>query len=370
MDRVALHRFTYDQQRIAAQQTQQTRQRVRELNEFMASMRVNESSREPGQESTGTHHSTDHNALGILTPTDDRQRIATQQRVRELNEFMASMRAHESPREPRHEFSGTSQSTGGNTLNTPIGTGDHQDIEQGLANRQRVQELLDLTYLARANDPSGMPNQQALTDAVDMLIGMHDTDLTDLVGRNGFYVIEHLRDIGVLPSYQLAAPVQQAARNAHNDPEQLVRNLLALVTADPPLLPARHRSSSPSADRPAEAGETSAGPSGMPSQAVLTDAVGMLMGLHDVDLRDLAGSNALNVIEHLHDIQRLPSDRLAPRVRQAARDARNDPQQLVRSLLALVTADSPLLPARPRSTSSPVNRPAEAGGTSAGPRPA
>ncbi|WP_231678735.1 hypothetical protein [Ralstonia solanacearum] len=366
MDRVALHRFTYDQQRIAAQQTQQTRQRVRELNEFMASMRVNESSREPGQESTGTHHSTDHNALGILTPTDDRQRIATQQRVRELNEFMASMRAHESPREPRHEFSGTSQSTGGNTLNTPIGTGDHQDIEQGLANRQRVQELLDLTYLARANDPSGMPNQQALTDAVDMLIGMHDTDLTDLVGRNGFYVIEHLRDIGVLPSYQLAAPVQQAARNAHNDPEQLVRNLLALVTADPPLLPARHRSSSPSADRPAEAGETSAGPSGMPSQAVLTDAVGMLMGLHDVDLRDLAGSNALNVIEHLHDIQRLPSDRLAPRVRQAARDARNDPQQLVRSLLALVTADSPLLPARPRSTSSPVNRPAEAGGTSAG----
>ncbi len=314
------------------------------------------------------HHSTDHNAPSIPTPTDDRQRIATQQRVRELNEFMASMRAHESPREPRHEFSGTSQSTGGNTLNTPIGTGNHQDIAQGLANRQRVQELLDLTYLARANDPSGMPNQQALTDAVDMLIGMHDTDLTDLVGRNGFYVIEHLRDIGVLPSYQLAAPVQQAARNAHNDPEQLVRNLLALVTADPPLLPARHRSSSPSADRPAEAGGTSAGPSGMPSQAVLTDAVGMLMGLHDVDLRDLAGSNALNVIEHLHDIQRLPSDRLAPRVRQAARDARNDPQQLVLSLLTLVTADSPLLPARPRSTSSPVNRPAEAaGGTSAGP---
>nr|CBJ53358.1 conserved protein of unknown function [Ralstonia solanacearum CFBP2957] len=466
MDRAALHRFTYDQQHIATQQTEQTRQRVRELNEFMASVRVassqesagthnppdhnalgiptadqqrmatqqrvqewnafmesmraNESSLALSQEATGTHNSTDRNALGI--PTDDRQRIATQQRVRELNEFMAFVRTNESSRVPRQEPTGLpeltgrntfhtpasdhqdiergfasrqrmqelpdrtrfartnessrvpsqeptgpSESTSGNTLDTPIGAGDRRDIAQGRANRQRVQELLDLTYLARANDPSGMPNQQALTDAVDMLIGMHDTDLTDLVGRNGFYVIEHLRDIGVLPSYQLAAPVQQAARNAHNDPEQLVRNLLALVTADPPLLPVRHRSSSPSADRPAEAGGTPAGPSGMPSQAVLTDAVGMLMGLHDVDLRDLAGSNALNVIEHLHDIQRLPSDRLAPRVRQAARDARNDPQQLVLSLLALVTADSPLLPARPRSTSSPVNRRAEAGGTSAGP---
>ncbi len=386
----------------------------------MESMRANESSLALSQEATGTHNSTDRNALGI--PTDDRQRIATQQRVRELNEFMAFVRTNESSRVPRQEPTGLpeltgrntfhtpasdhqdiergfasrqrmqelpdrtrfartnessrvpsqeptgpSESTSGNTLDTPIGAGDRRDIAQGRANRQRVQELLDLTYLARANDPSGMPNQQALTDAVDMLIGMHDTDLTDLVGRNGFYVIEHLRDIGVLPSYQLAAPVQQAARNAHNDPEQLVRNLLALVTADPPLLPVRHRSSSPSADRPAEAGGTPAGPSGMPSQAVLTDAVGMLMGLHDVDLRDLAGSNALNVIEHLHDIQRLPSDRLAPRVRQAARDARNDPQQLVLSLLALVTADSPLLPARPRSTSSPVNRRAEAGGTSAGP---
>jgi len=386
----------------------------------MESMRANESSRALSQEATGTHNSTDRNALGI--PTDDQQRIATQQRVRELNEFMAFVRTNESSRVPRQEPTGLpeltgrntfhtpasdhqdiergfasrqrmqelpdrtrfartnessrvpsqeptgpSESTSGNTLDTPIGAGDRRDIAQGRANRQRVQELLDLTYLARANDPSGMPNQQALTDAVDMLIGMHDTDLTDLVGRNGFYVIEHLRDIGVLPSYQLAAPVQQAARNAHNDPEQLVRNLLALVTADPPLLPVRHRSSSPSADRPAEAGGTSAGPSGMPSQAVLTDAVGMLMGLHDVDLRDLAGSNALNVIEHLHDIQRLPSDRLAPRVRQAARDARNDPQQLVLSLLALVTADSPLLPARPRSTSSPVNRPAETGGTPAGP---
>ncbi|WP_253760260.1 hypothetical protein [Ralstonia solanacearum] len=413
-DHNALGIPTADQQRMA------TQQRVQEWNAFMESMRANESSRALSQEATGTHNSTDRNALGI--PTDDQQRIATQQRVRELNEFMAFVRTNESSRVPRQEPTGLpeltgrntfhtpasdhqdiergfasrqrmqelpdrtrfartnessrvpsqeptgpSESTSGNTLDTPIGAGDRRDIAQGRANRQRVQELLDLTYLARANDPSGMPNQQALTDAVDMLIGMHDTDLTDLVGRNGFYVIEHLRDIGVLPSYQLAAPVQQAARNAHNDPEQLVRNLLALVTADPPLLPVRHRSSSPSADRPAEAGGTSAGPSGMPSQAVLTDAVGMLMGLHDVDLRDLAGSNALNVIEHLHDIQRLPSDRLAPRVRQAARDAHNDPQQLVLSLLALVTADSPLLPARPRSTSSPVNRRAEAGGTSAGP---
>ncbi|WP_223855157.1 hypothetical protein [Ralstonia solanacearum] len=413
-DHNALGIPTADQQRMA------TQQRVQEWNAFMESMRANESSRALSQEATGTHNSTDRNALGI--PTDDQQRIATQQRVRELNEFMAFVRTNESSRVPRQEPTGLpeltgrntfhtpasdhqdiergfasrqrmqelpdrtrfartnessrvpsqeptgpSESTSGNTLDTPIGAGDRRDIAQGRANRQRVQELLDLTYLARANDPSGMPNKQALTDAVDMLIGMHDTDLTDLVGRNGFYVIEHLRDIGVLPSYQLAAPVQQAARNAHNDPEQLVRNLLALVTADPPLLPVRHRSSSPSADRPAEAGGTSAGPSGMPSQAVLTDAVGMLMGLHDVDLRDLAGSNALNVIEHLHDIQRLPSDRLAPRVRQAARDARNDPQQLVLSLLALVTADSPLLPARPRSTSSPVNRPAETGGTPAGP---
>ncbi|QNT25472.1 hypothetical protein C2I38_027880 (plasmid) [Ralstonia solanacearum] len=77
----------------------------------------------------------------------------------------------------------------------------------------------------------------------------------------------------------------------------------------------------------------------------------MLMDLHDVDLRDLAGPNGLNVIEHLHDIQRLPSDRLAPSVRQAALDAHNDAEQLVRNLLALVTADSPLLPARPRSSS-------------------
>ncbi|WP_039557997.1 hypothetical protein, partial [Ralstonia solanacearum] len=282
-----------------------------------------------------------------------------------------------------------------------------------------------------------------------MLMGLHDVDLRDLAGSNALNVIEHLHDIQRLPSDRLAPRVRQAARDARNDPQQLVRSLLALVTADSPLLPARPRSTSSPVNRPAEAGGTSAGPlgmpsrellndvvgrltmlrdrlahrpdrpseqlnivgrviehlrsdqlapvvqqaareanndphrlvsyllrwvaedpslllpahrpaeaggasasaSGMPSRVVLTDAVGMLMDLHDVDLRDLAGPNGLNVIEHLHDIQRLPSDRLAPRVRQAALDAHNDAEQLVRNLLALVTADSPLLPARPRSSS-------------------
>ncbi|KFX78383.1 hypothetical protein KR99_26100 [Ralstonia solanacearum] len=90
-----------------------------------------------------------------------------------------------------------------------------------------------------------MPSLAVLTDALGMLTGMHETtDLTGVVGTNAFYLIEHLRDIGVLPSYQLASPVQQAARGAHNDPERLVRNLLALVTADSPVLPTRAHSSS------------------------------------------------------------------------------------------------------------------------------
>ncbi|MDB0569118.1 hypothetical protein LBW52_24305, partial [Ralstonia solanacearum] len=190
--------------------------------------------------------------------------------------------------------------------------------------------------------PLGMPSRELLNDVVGRL-----TILRDRVARRPDRPSEQLNMIGLviehLRSDQLAPFVQQAAREANNDSHQLVRYLLRWVTEDPSLLLPAHR--------PAEAGGTSAGSSGMPSREVLTDAVGMLMDLHEVDLRDLAGPNGLNVIEHLHDIQRLPSDRLAPSVRQAALDAHNDAEQLVRNLLALVTADSPLLPARPRSSS-------------------
>ncbi len=350
MDRVALHRFTYDQQRIAAQQTEQTRQRVRELNEFMASVRVASS-----QESTGTHNSTDHNALGI--PTADQQRMATRQRVRELNEFMAFVNAMSSLHGPGHEFRGTSESTGSNTLNTPIGARDRRDIARGLANRQRMQESLDRTYFARTNESSRVPGREPTGpsgstsgNTLDTPIGARDRrDIAQgLANRQRMQesldrtYFARTNESSHVPSQTFTGSSESRGHDTFDTPtgdhqgiEQDLANRQHLQELHDLVHLAREND-----------------PSGMPSLAVLTDALGMLTGMHETtDLTGVVGTNAFYLIEHLRDIGVLPSYQLASPVQQAARGAHNDPERLVRNLLALVTADSPVLPTRAHSSS-------------------
>lgn len=201
-------------------------------------------------------------------------------------------------------------------------------------------------------NPSSLPSQEVLTDAVGMLTGLHDTDLTAVTGLNTHNVVNHLHDIATLRPDELPSPVRRAARAANNYPEQLVRNLLVLVTADPPVLSNRRRTEAQPANQPV---------SRMPRQEVLRNALDMLTGLHDTDLTSVTGRNTLNVINHLHDIATMRTDELRPLVRRAARGANNDPEQLVRNLLALVTANPPLLSNRRGSSVQPASPPDEGG---------
>jgi hypothetical protein len=128
---------------------------------------------------------------------------------------------------------------------------------------QLVRNLLGLAAGNRAGQPQGiqnesrMPSQDVLTDAVGMLNGMHDLDLTGVTGLNTHHVVNHLADIGARPE-QLAEPVRRAARDANNNPEQLVHNLLALVTANPQVLSSRSSPSSQLSRQTDEAGTSNA----------------------------------------------------------------------------------------------------------------
>ncbi|ATI30578.1 MULTISPECIES: hypothetical protein [Ralstonia solanacearum species complex] len=73
----------------------------------------------------------------------------------------------------------------------------------------------------------------------------------------------------------------------------------------------------------------------------------MLTGFHDdVGMSTEMDWHTLNVANHPQDIASLPADRLHPAVRNAAETAGNDPQQLIRNLLAVVKADPPVLSSR------------------------
>ncbi|KFX26622.1 hypothetical protein [Ralstonia solanacearum] len=80
---------------------------------------------------------------------------------------------------------------------------------------------------------------------------------------------------------------------------------------------------------------------------MMGEAANMLTGFHDdVDMSTETDRHTLNVANHLQDIASLPADRLHPAVRNAAETANNDPQQLIRNLLAVVKADPPVLSSR------------------------
>jgi len=98
-------------------------------------------------------------------------------------------------------------------------------------------------------------------------------------------------------------------------------------------------------------------PAGRTVQAVLFDASNMLTGFDSSDMTPVTGRNTLNVLNHLHDIARLKPFELAPGVREAALSARDDPKQLVHNLLALCTANPPVLSSRRGSSVQPANQP-------------
>ncbi|MBW8832838.1 MAG: hypothetical protein JF606_26280 [Burkholderiales bacterium] len=98
-------------------------------------------------------------------------------------------------------------------------------------------------------------------------------------------------------------------------------------------------------------------PAGRTAPAVLFDASNMLTGFDDHDMTPVTGRNTLNVLNHLHDLATLPPSQLAPRVREAALRACDDPVQLVHNLLALSTANPPVLSSRRGSSVQPANQP-------------
>jgi hypothetical protein len=233
-----------------------------------------------------------------------------------------------------------------------IATRPTSDLESNVRRAARSaqdnpQQLVRNLLAVVAVNPSvvnEMPSVDTLTNTVGMLMGMHDADLTELTALNTQNVIDHLQDIvAPMRGYPLRPIVREAAQQAGDNPEQLVRNLLALVTADSPVR--SHRLSSSLQPR-------------LPSPEALTDAIGMLTGARDADLTEVTGRNTLDVINHLYDIEaRSQTAPLKPEVREAAQQADNNPAQLVRNLLALVTADVPVLSNRPGSSVQPANAP-------------
>lgn len=126
----------------------------------------------------------------------------------------------------------------------------------------------------------GMPSAETLRGVLNALDGTVPSHFPLDISRELFdtriatRVAGQVNQILTLPAPQLDPRVLDAAQRAGNDATQLVRNLLGLP---------------------------------MPSQDVLTDAVGMLNGTHDVDLTGVTGSNTQNVINHLQDISRPPA---------------------------------------------------------------
>ncbi|MBW8832871.1 MAG: hypothetical protein JF606_26465, partial [Burkholderiales bacterium] len=98
-------------------------------------------------------------------------------------------------------------------------------------------------------------------------------------------------------------------------------------------------------------------PAGRAAPEPLAEASNMLTGHGTIGMTPLTGRNTLNVLNHLHDIATLDPSLLAPRVREAALRARDDPAQLVHNLLALSTANPPVLSSRRGSSVQPANQP-------------
>ncbi|HET9644292.1 MAG TPA: hypothetical protein VFP68_13260 [Burkholderiaceae bacterium] len=89
--------------------------------------------------------------------------------------------------------------------------------------------------------------RDACIEALDIVSGLPDTvDMTNEIGPHGQRVADHIQD------YSQGRPrsrARQAIEAAGNDPQQIVRNLLQLITADPPVLSRRLTSSPVSSAR-------------------------------------------------------------------------------------------------------------------------
>ena len=94
-----------------------------------------------------------------------------------------------------------------------------------------------------------MPSTQVMTAAVNILNTLHSAGISGLTTRNLSDVLAHVQDIVTSPASELRPSVLRAAQQGRDDPAQLARNLLDLVTANPPVL-ARHASSSQPPNRP------------------------------------------------------------------------------------------------------------------------
>lgn len=184
-----------------------------------------------------------------------------------------------------------------------------------------------------------------LSDAVNMLNGLDDVDMTAEAGHHALYVIDHLQDIAAVPRNRLHPAVRAAAEQAGGNPQQLIRNLVGVLTGNPPVYsPRRPPPGGPRA--PAQAGLVPA-TLGVNVQT-LRRAVDMLTGFageHE-DMTAEAGLHRQDVIDHLQDIAARPAGALHPAVRQAAQSAGDNAQLLVRNLVAMLQRDPSILPAR------------------------
>lgn len=199
--------------------------------------------------------------------------------------------------------------------------------------------------LFRTSAPSHA-NAQTMSDAVDMLNGLDGVDMTAETGRHTLYVIDHLQDIALLPRYDLHPEVRAAVRQAGDNPQQLIRNLVGVLTANPPVYSSRRPPpGAPQAPAPLVPPPALA-PRGV-SRETLHRAVDMLIGFAgaEEDMTAETGIHTQDVIDHLQDIAARPAS-LHPTVRRAAQAAGDDAQQLVRNLVAMMRQDPSILPAR------------------------
>lgn len=228
---------------------------------------------------------------------------------------------------------------------------------------------------ATVSGPGRMPNREVVEGALRILGGTDRSNITGMSSQDVLHVTNHVHQIGMLPPSRLDPRVVEAAQRGSGSAEQLVRNLLALVTSDSPVLPRRQRSetrpgdqrsASVSANRPDRA-TSRPNHTNVPSPDVLTnadartamlrDAMDMLTGMHDIDLTAVAGRNTQNLIDHLQDIYSPPPDGLNAQVARAASRAHGDPEQLVLNLLRLVTRKEPVLSLRATSSAQPPTLP-------------
>lgn len=232
-------------------------------------------------------------------------------------------------------------------------------------------------------------------------------DLREVTGLNTQNVIDHIQDLATKPTSELHPEVVQALESSRGDPERLIRKLLDIATAKDPVLSLRQtssvqrRSSSTAtataargyvsddagSDEPdfisaqssicdrssisarssvsARSGFSEDAASGASSSRIaipedpatmdlVQDAMSMLRGsAGSCDWTAITWGSTQEVMDHVLDIATRPANELIPEVRVAMRLAGGDAEQLILNLLALATANPPVLSRRTTSSDGP-----------------